>query len=105
NILKGEMSFIGPRPLLVEYLGNYSSEQMRRHEVLPGISGWAQVNGRNTISWEEKFKQDIWYVDHVNLILDLKILVLTGSEVLKKKNINQNDNNTMEDFLGTKSIT
>lgn len=101
NILRGEMSFIGPRPLLVQYLEHYSKEQMRRHEVTPGISGWAQVNGRNSISWEEKFNYDVWYVDHVNLILDLKIIWMTIYNILNRKDINNSKNDTMPSFEGT----
>ncbi|PAL14213.1 sugar transferase [Peribacillus simplex] len=100
NILRGEMSFIGPRPLLVKYLEYYSDEQMRRHEVTPGISGWAQVNGRNTISWEEKFKSDLWYVDNISLSLDLKILWLTIYNVLNRKDINNSQGDTMPYFTG-----
>ncbi|MGG0249782.1 sugar transferase [Peribacillus frigoritolerans] len=100
NILRGEMSFIGPRPLLVKYLEYYSEEQMRRHEVTPGISGWAQVNGRNTISWEEKFKSDLWYVDNISLSLDLKILWLTIYNVLNRKDINNSQGDTMPYFTG-----
>jgi len=100
NILRGEMSFIGTRPLLVHYLELYSSEQRRRHEVVPGISGWAQVNGRNLLSWEEKFVLDVWYVDNMNFSLDLKILFLTIKQLFVNKDINQNDNNTMKDFNG-----
>ncbi|MFI8493290.1 sugar transferase [Peribacillus butanolivorans] len=102
NILRGEMSFIGPRPLLVKYLEYYSEEQMRRHEVTPGISGWAQVNGRNTISWEEKFRLDIWYVDNISLSLDLKILWLTIYNVLNRKDINNSQGDTMPYFRGDK---
>lgn len=100
NILRGEMSFIGPRPLLVQYLEYYSSDQMRRHEILPGISGWAQVNGRNMITWEEKFKYDVWYVDHISLLLDLKILWLTIYNILKRNGINSSSSDTMPDFNG-----
>lgn len=100
NIIRGEMSFIGPRPLLVQYLEYYTPEQMRRHEVLPGISGWAQVNGRNAISWEEKFEYDVWYVDNMSMILDIKILWLTIFKVLNRKDINSSENNTMEKFTG-----
>lgn len=100
NVLKGEMSFIGPRPLLVQYLDHYSLEQMRRHEVTPGISGWAQVNGRNTISWEEKFEHDVYYVENVSLVLDLKILWLTIYNVLNRKDINISEGNTMPYFTG-----
>lgn len=101
NILRGEMSFIGPRPLLVQYLDLYTSEQMRRHEVTPGISGWAQVKGRNTISWEDKFKLDVWYVDHINLLLDIKILWLTLYNVLNRKGINSSQGDTMPFFKGS----
>ena len=88
NVIRGEMSFIGPRPLRVEYLDYYTPEQMRRHEVLPGISGWAQVNGRNAISWEEKFRYDVWYVDNMSFLLDLKIVVMTIIKIIKRENIN-----------------
>ncbi|WP_028559188.1 sugar transferase [Paenibacillus pinihumi] len=100
NILRGEMSFIGPRPLLVKYLDYYTPEQSRRHEVMPGISGWAQVNGRNSISWKEKFKLDVWYVEHQSLSLDIKILLLTIYNVLKSKDINSSSDNTMQPFTG-----
>lgn len=101
NILKGDMSLVGPRPLLVRYLTRYSKEQSRRHEVRPGLTGWAQVNGRNAISWEEKFKLDVWYVDHFTLWLDLKILWLTLVKVIKRKDISSNTHVTMEEFWGT----
>jgi sugar transferase EpsL len=101
NVLKGDMSLVGPRPLLVRYLDRYTPEQARRHEVKPGITGWAQVNGRNAISWEEKFKLDVWYVDHVSLWLDIKILFLTVWKVLKKDGISQEGNATMEEFTGS----
>ena len=101
NILKGEMSFIGPRPLLVEYLDLYTPEQMRRHEVAPGISGWAQVNGRNTLTWEEKFAYDVYYVDNLSLKLDLKIFFMTIMNVLKQDGINSDNANTMDKFTGT----
>lgn len=103
NILKGEMSFIGPRPLLVEYLDLYTPEQMRRHEAAPGISGWAQVNGRNTLTWEEKFAYDVYYVDNLSLKLDLKIFFMTIMNVLKQDGINSDNANTMDKFTGTKS--
>lgn len=103
NILKGDMSFIGPRPLLVEYLELYTPKQMRRHEVAPGISGWAQVNGRNTLTWEEKFTYDVYYVDNLSLKLDLKIFFMTIMNVLKQDGINSDNANTMEKFTGTKS--
>ena len=101
NIIRGEMSFIGPRPLLVEYLDYYTPEQMRRHEVMPGISGWAQVNGRNAISWEEKFEYDIWYVDNCSLIVDIKIFIMTIIKIVKRENINQKHDVTMPKFRGT----
>ena len=100
NILKGEMSFIGPRPLLIEYLPLYSSEQMKRHEVVPGISGYAQVNGRNLISWEEKFKLDVYYVENQSFFLDLKILISTFKNVITASGINSDINITMEKFNG-----
>lgn len=100
NILKGDMSLIGPRPLLVKYLERYSEEQLRRHNVRPGISGWAQVNGRNTISWEDKFKYDIEYVDKLSFLLDLKIIILTIKKVLIRDGISQVGNVTMEEFKG-----
>lgn len=99
NIIRGEMSFIGPRPLLVQYLEQYTPEQMRRHEVTPGISGWAQVNGRNTIGWDEKFQLDIWYVDHASLLLDLKIVFKTIQNVLRRSDINHSNGNTMPVFV------
>ena len=100
NVLKGDMSLIGPRPLLTEYLPLYSSEQNRRHNVRPGITGWAQVNGRNAISWEEKFKLDVWYVDNKSFLLDLKILFLTVLKVIKKEGISSNGHVTMPFFKG-----
>jgi len=100
NVLKGDMSFVGPRPLMVEYLDIYSPEQARRHDVIPGITGWAQINGRNTISWQEKFKLDVWYVDNWSLWLDLKILFLTVWKVVKKEGISQANHATVEDFTG-----
>ena len=101
NVLKGEMSLVGHRPLLMDYLPLYSSEQMRRHEATPGITGWAQVNGRNAISWEEKFKLDIWYVDNQSLLLDIKILALTMLSVFLRKGINHNAIETMPFFKGS----
>ena len=101
NVLKGEMSLVGPRPLLCEYLMLYSPRQMRRHEVRPGISGWAQVNGRNAISWEEKFEYDVYYVDNRSIALDIKILFLTVMNVIKKEGINSGESNTMEKFRGS----
>lgn len=100
NVLKGDMSLIGPRPLLVQYLPLYSPEQARRHEVRPGISGWAQCHGRNAISWTEKFKLDVWYVDHVSLTTDLKIIWITIMKVLKRSDINGAGQATMEAFNG-----
>jgi sugar transferase EpsL len=101
NVLTGEMSLVGPRPLLMEYLPLYTPEQARRHEVRPGITGWAQVNGRNAISWEEKFKLDVWYVDNQSLLLDLKILWLTLQKVLTRDGISHEGQATMEKFMGT----
>lgn len=101
NILKGDMSFVGPRPLLVRYLDRYTPEQARRHEVKPGLTGWAQVNGRNAISWEDKFKLDVWYVDHWTLWLDLKIFLMTIIKVLKREGISSAGEATMEEFMGT----
>lgn len=100
NILKGDMSLIGPRPLLVEYLERYTPEQARRHEVRPGISGWAQVNGRNAISWEEKFKYDVEYVDNVSFLLDIRIIFMTIKKSFIKEGISQEGNATMEEFFG-----
>lgn len=102
NVLKGEMAIVGPRPLLIKYLPLYTAEQARRHEVRPGITGWAQVNGRNAISWEEKFNFDIWYVDHLSFATDLKIVIMTIKKVIQRKNINSATSITMEAFLGTK---
>lgn len=98
NILKGEMSFVGPRPLLVEYLLEYDEHQIRRHEIRPGLTGWAQVNGRNLLSWEERFNLDVWYVDHRHFGLDLKILWMTVIKVLKREGISQEGQVTMEKF-------
>ena len=100
NVLKGDMALIGPRPLLVQYLSLYSKEQMRRHEVRPGISGWAQCHGRNAISWTEKFKLDVWYVDHVSLLTDLKVVWITIHKVLKRADISEEGQATMEPFTG-----
>ena len=101
NVLKGDMSLVGPRPLLMEYLPLYTEEQARRHEVRPGITGWAQVNGRNAISWEDKFKLDVWYVDNQSFWLDLKILWLTVQKVIKRQDINFQGEATMSKFLGS----
>jgi sugar transferase EpsL len=103
NVLKSDMSLVGPRPLLIQYLRRYTPEQARRHEVKPGITGWAQVNGRNAITWEEKFALDVWYVDHRSLWLDLKILALTIWRILKREGINQPGQATMEEFRGQSS--
>jgi lipopolysaccharide/colanic/teichoic acid biosynthesis glycosyltransferase len=100
NVLKGDMSLIGPRPLLVQYLPLYSQEQARRHEVRPGITGWAQVNGRNTISWKKKFEYDVWYVDHVSFITDLRIISLTLKKVIQRADINSANSVTMPTFNG-----
>ena len=101
NVLAGDMSLVGPRPLLMRYLDRYTPEQMRRHEVRPGITGWAQVNGRNAITWDQKFALDIWYVDHHSLRLDMRILWLTVRNVLRREGISQAGEATMEEFLGT----
>jgi len=101
NVLRGDMSLVGPRPLLVEYLDRYTPHQARRHEVRPGITGWAQVNGRNAIRWEQKFDLDVWYVDHVSFGLDLKILALTALRVVRPRGIDAGDNMTMPKFMGT----
>jgi lipopolysaccharide/colanic/teichoic acid biosynthesis glycosyltransferase len=100
NVLKGDMSLIGPRPLLPEYLPLYSDEQKMRHHVKPGITGWAQVNGRNAISWNKKFELDVWYVNHISLLLDIKILLLTVKKVFKKEGINMQGQVTTEPFTG-----
>ncbi len=103
NVLKGDMILVGPRPLLMDYLPLYSVEQMRRHEVKPGITGWAQINGRNAISWEEKFELDIWYVENQSFWLDIRIILLTIWKVIKREGINQKGNETMEKFNGSRS--
>lgn len=102
NVLKGDMSLIGPRPLLPKYLSLYNDFQSRRHEVRPGITGWAQVNGRNSISWEKKFEHDVWYVDHMSLGLDMKIIFLTIKKVIKSEGITQDNHATAGEFKGTK---
>jgi len=102
NVIKGDLSLVGPRPLLMEYLPLYTKEQAKRHEVQPGITGWAQVNGRNSISWEEKFILDVWYVNNQSFSLDLKIILLTIKKVFKKEGINATDSVSMEDFKGNK---
>ncbi|MEI2614116.1 MAG: sugar transferase [Methylotenera sp.] len=101
SVLTGDMSLVGPRPLLMQYLDRYSPEQARRHEVRPGITGWAQVNGRNAISWEDKFKLDVWYVDNQSIWLDIKILLLTVYKVFKRSGISANDSATMPEFMGS----
>ncbi len=103
NVLKGDISLVGPRPLLMEYLPLYSAEQARRHKVRPGLTGWAQVNGRNAISWEEKFKLDVWYVDNQSFFLDLKIIWLTVRKVVKRDGISAEGEATMSKFSGNKS--
>ena len=101
NVLKGEMSLVGPRPLLMQYLSRYTPEQIRRHEVRPGITGWAQVNGRNAISWEKKFELDVWYVEHCSFWLDIKVLWMTILKVIKRADINEHNQATQSEFLGT----
>lgn len=103
NVIKGDISLVGPRPLLTEYLPLYNQAQKKRHLVKPGITGWAQVNGRNAISWEEKFKYDIWYVENWSLLLDFKILIMTFFKVIKRSDVNANSNITMERFTGSKN--
>jgi sugar transferase EpsL len=103
NILKGDMSLVGPRPLLMQYLERYTPEQARRHEVRPGITGWAQINGRNTITWEQKFELDIWYVDHVSFWLDVRIIALTVWKTLKREGISEPGQATMQEFMGKRS--
>jgi len=100
NVLKGDMSLVGPRPLLMQYLERYNSEQARRHEAKPGITGWAQINGRNALAWEERFQLDVWYVDHWNLLLDVKILFITLWKILKREGISFPGHATMEEFKG-----
>lgn len=100
NVLKGDMSLVGPRPLLMQYLDRYTPEQRRRHEVRPGITGWAQVNGRNNVPWEERFKMDVWYVDNHNLLLDIKILWMTVMKVVKRSDVSQEGHATMTEFMG-----
>jgi len=101
NILRGEMSLVGPRPLLTAYLPRYSSEQARRHEVLPGLTGWAQINGRNILSWEERFKHDVWYVDHWSVWLDIQIIFRTFWKVIRREGISQPGQVTMSEFMGS----
>lgn len=101
NVLKGDMSLVGPRPLLIEYLDRYSPEQARRHDVKPGLTGWAQVNGRNAITWEQKFVLDTWYVDHLSLGLDLRIIAMTFVKIIRREGISQPGRATMEEFMGS----
>ena len=101
NVIKGKMSIVGPRPLLMQYLRRYSPEQARRHDVKPGITGWAQVNGRNSISWEDKFRLDVWYVDNWSFMLDLKIIAMTLLKVVKKEGISQEGEATAAEFMGS----
>ena len=101
NVIRGEMSLVGPRPLLMQYLDRYTPRQARRHEVLPGITGWAQIHGRNALTWEDKFEYDIWYVDHWSLLLDIKILMITFWKVIKREGINQPGAATAEEFMGS----
>lgn len=105
NVLKGDISLVGPRPLLMDYLQLYTEEQSRRHHVKPGITGWAQINGRNAISWEEKFKLDVWYVDHHSFLLDLKIMFFTIVKVVKSEGINQPGEATIESFKGNSQLS
>lgn len=100
NVIKGEMSLVGPRPLLMKYLDLYSPEQARRHEVLPGITGWAQINGRNLLSWEDRFKMDVWYVDNKNMWLDIKILLKTFLQVYRQEGVSQKGHVTVQEFTG-----
>jgi sugar transferase EpsL len=102
NVVKGEMSLVGPRPLLMQYLDRYSVEQNRRHNVLPGITGWAQVNGRNALNWQDKFRMDVWYVDHWSFWLDIRILLMTIGKVFRREGITQAGHATAEEFLGNK---
>ena len=100
NVLKGDMSLVGPRPLLMRYLPRYSHRQARRHEVKPGLTGWSQVNGRNTVTWDTKFAQDLWYVENISLWLDIKIMFLTLWQIVGRKDINQPGHATFEEFMG-----
>ena len=104
NVLRGEMSLVGPRPLLVQYLDRYTPEQARRHEVIPGITGWAQVNGRNALSWDEKFRLDVWYVDNQSVWLDLKILMMTLVRVVRRDGISAPEAATMPEFMGKENL-
>src|SRR5260370_39286027 len=101
NVLKGDMSLVGPRPLLPEYLPRYTPRQRRRHEVMPGLTGWAQVNGRNALSWDRRFELDVWYVENCSLWLDMKILALTVAGIIRRESISQDGHTTMSEFMGT----
>lgn len=105
NVLKGDMSLVGPRPLLMQYLKRYTPEQARRHEVKPGVTGWAQVNGRNSISWEDKFRLDVWYVDNCSIFIDIKIIMMTLKKVLKREGISAVGEATMPEFMGITAIS
>lgn len=105
NIFRGDMSLVGPRPLLVRYLDRYTAEQARRHDVRPGLTGWAQVNGRNAISWEQRFEMDVWYVDNWSLLLDLKIIVKTFATVFKREGISKAGEATMTEFMGSREVS
>jgi lipopolysaccharide/colanic/teichoic acid biosynthesis glycosyltransferase len=100
NVVRGDMSLVGPRPLLMQYLGRYSAEQSRRHDVRPGITGWAQVNGRNALTWEDKFRLDVWYVDHCSLLVDLRIMVMTVRTLVRRNGISQPGHVTAAEFMG-----
>lgn len=102
NILRGDMSVVGPRPLLIQYLARYNDQQSRRHDVRPGLSGYAQIHGRNSVSWEEKFDMDLWYIEHLSFWIDVKIVIQSVFMVLKREGINSNTHATMEEFMGTK---
>jgi sugar transferase EpsL len=103
NVLKGDMSLVGPRPLLMQYLDRYTPEQARRHEVRPGITGWAQINGRNALAWEQKFALDVWYVDNLTLRLDLQVIGVTLEKIVKREGINEPGQATAQEFTGTQS--
>lgn len=104
NIIRGDMSLVGPRPLLMQYLGRYTKDQARRHDVKPGLTGWAQVNGRNSLSWEEKFKLDVWYVDNQSIVLDVRIILMTVKQVLLRTGITHQGEATMHEFMGNSNI-
>lgn len=102
NVIKGDMSLVGPRPLRIEYIEHYTKEQMKRHDVLPGVTGWAQINGRNNLDWEDKFRLDVWYVENATFMLDIKILFMTINKVLQRKDINDTDDTLVKPFMGAK---